>query len=231
MRASKFLLSLLVATLCGLSNATDIITSYKDGTVRVGKQKKKLKIHRIGHTWQTATGVYLGGYVRESVKPDTYAIGYISHDLMEERFWPVKIPFRQFFTFKNDLYILDFAGNTFYKSNDEWKPGQWHFPPFWEVVYSDKFIIACHRRNIGMEAPPTRNGCVAPEKKWEIIIDWAYVEPKMCGNVLAIWEYTHAPYAWKLPNDVVQFDPETGKEIARKHGVKNVKDVCAVKFN
>ncbi len=53
----------------------------------------------------------------------------------------------------------------------------------------------------------------------------------MCNNILTIWQYTHAPYAATLPNDVVQFDPETGKEIARKHGVKDVKDICRVQFN
>lgn len=173
----------------------------------------------------------MGGYMRDRTGKDISTIGYISHDLKEEKYWPFETGFVQFFTFKDELYILDYVGNTFYKTNDGWHKAQWQFPPSWEVVYSDKFIIACHPRDIAKEAAPTRNGCIAPEKKWEIVIDWAFVKPTMCNNVLTIWEYTHAPNAWALPNDLVQFDTETGKEIARKHGVMKVKDICSIKFN
>jgi hypothetical protein len=53
----------------------------------------------------------------------------------------------------------------------------------------------------------------------------------VCGNILTIREYVHGPNAYKLPFDVVQFCPDTGKEIARKHHVQGIKDICDVKFN
>ena len=231
MNASKFILASCLTVLGGFVYAADLIISYKEGMARMGKQRKKLKLYEIGDTYKSATGIYMGGYLRGNAKSDAYAIGYISNDLSVEKYWPLENTFFKFFTFKNDLYILDYAGKTFFYANDQWKPGAWTFPATWDVVYSDKFIIACHPRSIAKESPLTRNGCIAPEKKWEITIDWAYIKPTMCNNILTIWQYTHAPYAATLPNDVVQFDPETGKEIARKHGVKNVKDICRVQFN
>lgn len=169
--------------------------------------------------------------MRDGKAHDRAMIGYITRDLKTEKYWPFESGVRQFFVAQNDLYVLDAFGKTFRLNNNEWQSAQWQLPPTWEVVYSDKFIIACHPHSLAREGAPTRNGCVAPEKKWEIIIDWAFVTPTMCNNVLTIWEYTHAPNAWTLPNDLVQFDPETGKEIARKHGETKVKDICSIKFN
>ncbi len=128
MNASKFILAICLTVLGGLVYATDLIISYKEGMARVGKQRKKLQLHEIGDTYKSATGIYMGGYLRGNAKADAYAIGYISNDLSVEKYWPLENTLLKFFTFKNDLYTLDYAGKTFYYANDQLQPGAWTFP-------------------------------------------------------------------------------------------------------
>ncbi len=230
MNAINLLIALALTAPATLAIAAELAISTADGIVRAGKQKKLLKINGIGYTHRTRTGVYMGGYLRDGQGAASAAIAYVSHDLKQEKYWPLPTGVAQFFIYQGRLHVLDDSGNTFFEENEHWQPGQWHFPPSWKVVYSDAFLIACRAHDLAKEAPPRRNGCIAPQKNWEIAIDWAITPPTMCHNRFMIRQYRHGPNAANMPFDLVQFDPDNGKEIARKRGVTETKDICSVKF-
>lgn len=230
MNAINLLIALSLTAPATLAIAVELTISTPEGIVRAGKQKKVLKINSIGYTHRTRTGVYMGGYLRDAQGAAGATIAYVSHDLKQEKYWPMATGVAQFFTYQGKLHILDDEGKTHFEENGQWLPGQWHFPPAWKVVYSDTFLIACRAHDLAKEAAPRRNGCMAPEKNWEIAIDWAITPPAMCNNRFTVREYRHGPNATHLPFDLVQFDPETGKEIARKQGVTETRDICRVNF-
>lgn len=208
-----------------ISHANGISDIKPDGTAISGKKKKRLNIRDVGAFYQADTGFYIGGYKPGKGNEYVNLIAYASNDLRDEKYWTIKNPVKKFFKFKNEIYALTYDGEILLGTKDNWNSGAWKVEPFSDIIYSDKFIIACHSRS-PMKEGQEHGGCEAPEKKWSIVIDWLNVKPKMCDEKLAIMD-SHL----RAPFNVFQYDPETGKELARTIAKKLVTDVCTVKFD
>lgn len=215
---------LLLCAACAGQSAGDTIKWKPNGLVTFGKFTKKLNLYGIGESYRTEAGVYFGGYKPSKGSQDIYSVAYISNDLQEEKYWIFKSAIHEFFKYKNSIYFIDIEGKTFYRVKDEWKEGPLKFNAFSNVVYSDEFVLACHPRSLFKDGGE-RGGCSAPERKWEIVIDWLNVRPKMCNDKLVIMVFNI-----RAPFDIVRYNPTNGEEVSRKKINHPVADLCAVHF-
>jgi hypothetical protein len=213
---------LLNCTLVWSGGALDV---RQDGTVRLGKQKKTLQVYTFGHSLEVPDGIYFTGYKRPVGNTDVYMVVYLSNDLKQEKYWPFADTVNEFFFFKNQLHLLDYGGQIFVKSGDDWKKTPLKVSPRSHIFFKDTFLIACHSRWPGKEKRGD-GGCEAPGKNWSFTLNWLDVPPKVCNQRLTLRVFNIRP-----PYHVVQFDMETGKELARKIVNQAVTDVCSVKFD
>ncbi len=196
-----------------------------DGTVRLGKQKKTLDVYTFGHSIEVPGGIYFSGYKRPVGSTDVYMVVYLSNDLKQEKYWPFPETVDEFFIYKNQAHILAPEGQIFVKTADNWKKIPLKVSPRSHIFFKDSFLIACHSRSPFKEGKET-GGCEAPEKNWSFTLNWLDVPPKICNQRLTLRVFNIRP-----PYHVVQFDMETGKELATKIVHKPVTDVCSVKFD
>ncbi len=131
----------------------------------------------------------------------------------------------EFFFYKNQVHVLDSAGQIFAKSADDWKKTPLKVSPRSNIFFKNTFLIACHARWPGKENRED-GGCEAPEKKWSFTLNWLGVPPKVCNQRLVLRIFNIRP-----PYHVLQFDMETGKKLATKIVNQPVTDVCSVKFD
>ncbi len=150
---------------------------------------------------------------------------YLSNNLKQEKYWPFATTVNEFFFFKNQLHILDYSGQIFVKSGDDWRKTSLKVSPRSHIFFNDTFLIACHSRSDFKEGKEA-GGCESPEKKWSFTLNWIFVPPKVCNQRLTLRVFSFRP-----PFEVVQFDMERGKELARKSVKQNITDVCSVKFD
>ncbi len=213
---------LLASTLAFAASPLDLRI---DGTVRLGKHKKTLETYTLGGTFEVPGGVYFDGYKRPVGTYDVYLVGYLSNDLKQEQYWRFLVPLSEFFVFKNQVHALDYEGHLFVKTAEDWKKLPLKVSPRSNIFSKEPFLIACHPRSSAKEGKE-EGGCDAPEKKWSFTLNWLDVPPKICNQRLTLRIFNTRP-----PWHVVQFDMESGKELAREIVNQPVTDVCSVKFD
>jgi hypothetical protein len=216
-------IALLLA--CVTASAASPLKLHADGTVRLGKQKKMLQIYAYQPTFEVPDGMYFYGYKRLLDKTEVPMVAYLSNDLKQEVYWQFTDTINEFFMYKNQVHLLDYEGQIFVKTTDNWKKIPLKVSPRSSIFFKDSFLIACHSRSPFKEGKET-GGCEAPEKNWSFTLNWLDVPPKICNQRLTLRVFNIRP-----PYHVVQFDMETGKELATKIVHKPVTDVCSVKFD
>ena len=225
MRNLHFNCAVAVLLACTFAFAKSPLDLRIDGTVYLGKHKKTLQTYTLGSEFEVDGGVYFDGYKRPVGNYDVYLVGYLSNDLKQEQYWRFLLPLSEFFIYKNQVHGLDFEGQIFVKTADDWKKIPFKVSPRSRIIFKDSFLIACHSRSPFKEGKET-GGCEAPEKNWSFTLNWLDVPPKICNQRLTLRQFSMRP-----PFEVVQFDMETGKELARKSVSKPITDVCNVKFD
>ncbi len=102
--------------------------------------------------------------------------------------WTFKLPIREIFRFRDEIYLFDFAGHVYRFENHQWAiDARWRFDP-WSVIYPlPGDLVVCHPAPITKAESGTRTGgCRSLAREWAVPLYWTKPKPQICGQQLRV---------------------------------------------
>lgn len=196
-----------------------------NGSVTLDKKHLKTKLDNIYSGLTTQEGLFLAGYQIDSQGINHPTAALVEPDLSDVTYWHLSEDIKQFFQFKQGIYLLSVTGEVHQYQSKGWSEDQKiRLKQNSIVVDTTHQITACTPAPL-MKTSKFRGSCYSPAKGWDISVSWSSVKPALCGKYLTVVE--DRLYSVKAH----QIDTTSG-EIIHSVDIKNaVDDACKVAFN
>lgn len=183
----------LLATMCLLLSHQVLASAYliSSGTVSNGHGKQtSTRLNTIDLLKEYPEGIFLAGHEinSETNGNEVPTVVMLNRQLEALGYWAFKMPIKEIFRFRDEIYLFDFKGHVYRFENHQWSiEERYRFDP-WSVIYPlQDDIVVCHPAPTTKAESGTRSGeCRSLARDWAVPLYWTKPKPQICGQQLRV---------------------------------------------